>query len=44
MKSILNENEVQVVLYDFMKDTELDETHTYDRNKAILLINQQEND
>ena len=44
VKSILNENEVQVVLYDFMKDTELDETRTYDRNKAILLINQQEND
>ena len=44
MKSILNENEVQVVLYDFMKDTELDEIRTYDRNKSILLINQQEND
>ena len=40
----MNENEVQVVLYDFMKDTKLDETSTYNRNKAIFLINQQEND
>ena len=37
-KSILNENEIQVVLFDFMKDIELDESINYNKRKAFLYL------
>ena len=39
VKSILNKNEVQVVLFDFMKDVELDERINYNKSKKNQLKN-----
>ena len=43
VKSILNENEIEVISFDFMHDEEFGERIIYNKSKAIKLMNEQEN-
>ena len=43
VKSVLNENEIEVVEYEFMRQYEFGEQITYNKSKAMLLISEQDN-
>ena len=43
VKSVLNDNEIEVVEYEFMRQYEFGEQITYNKSKAMLLISEQDN-
>ena len=43
VKSVLNENEIEVVEFEFMSQYEFGEQITYNKSKAMLLISEQDN-
>lgn len=40
VKSVLDRNEIEVVSFDYMRNEEFSEQNNYNKNKAILLVNE----